>query len=342
MAPRFTLKCLLAGVAFTALALAALLNANQWWSWAAGTLAFALVGWALLLGLLRGRRAPFAVGFGVIGLLSLITFSPPTGYTGEDFDLGVGRSPTTALLEFVCPFQTHVVAEDPDSDSAAGRTDEETSAADEALFSPDAKAEADPDDEAFVTKEFEATDSFPTKLSLVISQGSQDVPESPDRFRIEPFVEIAQACSSSCLPRWAGLPPKRLPGAMRGGKPQTRRAASVRPKPGPEQHSLVFKAPRVGARHQCAQELIRRRIAVGVYVVQDQLRAHENDAARRDEEIPCAVSFGRESAELAAEDAHADRGLPRVAEQLLQAIEDGSVDEAGRILVIVREPTDCS
>lgn len=190
MAPRFTLKCLLLGVAFTSLALAALLNANQWWSWAAGTLVFALVGWALVLGLLRGPRAPFAVGFGAIGLLSLITLSPPTGYTGWDFDLGSRRSPTTALLEFICPFQTHL---DPEGDAPADRADDEAGAADEALFSPDTPAEADTGDEASATKESEAPGSFPTNLSLVISSGSQVAPESPDRFRIEPFVEIGSS-----------------------------------------------------------------------------------------------------------------------------------------------------
>jgi hypothetical protein len=230
MALRFSLKGLFATVAFAGLALTALLNANQWWSWGAVSLTLIVICYALLLALLRGCRAPFAVGFAAVGLVFLATISPPTGWVGDMFAFGGSRSPTTALLEAICPFKRY-----------DNRSDDNTTPETSANTSPPAVTQTEPDalDDSFVEVEGETeepgaaadslstSDPFPTKLNLVISGGSQPTPESPDAFRIDPFVEIGSCLFVLLFAALGGLAAqaivKRVPSAAR--KPLRKRRA---------------------------------------------------------------------------------------------------------------------
>ncbi|MFO0895818.1 MAG: hypothetical protein U0836_00190 [Pirellulales bacterium] len=201
MAPRFSLGTLLVGVAAVAVATAVMLNANRWWSWIVASLLLLLIAWALLLALLRGRRDPFSLGFAAVGLLSLATCSVPIGLSGSGFLLAGSRSPTTAFLEAVCPFPTHLeeIPEAEEEIAAPGATMPDGDVQEE-LFPVDATDEAADSDPDSLTEEKESpvekassADPFPANLSLVYGPGQEIVPESPDRFRIEPFVEIGSS-----------------------------------------------------------------------------------------------------------------------------------------------------
>lgn len=75
--PRFSLKGLLVTVAGVAVAITALLNANQWWAYVVATTVLVVLFYASLRVALWGRSEAFCLGFAVVGWLWLTvgTFS---------------------------------------------------------------------------------------------------------------------------------------------------------------------------------------------------------------------------------------------------------------------------
>lgn len=123
--------------------------------------------------------------------------------SGSGFLLAGSRSPTTAFLEAVCPFPTHLeeVPEAEEEIAAPGTTLPDGDVQDE-LFPADATDEAAdsgpaidplPEKKDSQAEMASSVDPFPANLSLVYGPGQEIVPDSPDRYRIEPFIEIGSS-----------------------------------------------------------------------------------------------------------------------------------------------------